>query len=568
MGNLFCKSSSYSNTASPRNPLEQLTVSCPNLCPFRRNKQTYWKKHVINHNPRYLGPVDTNKWHNACTLASTQPLTINQKIIREQLAPIPPPRKKRTLAQTTAAIETSPKDGFQEIFVSGDFNKSKDALSDEPPPEYSSPKEVQQDPLDNFLEANAIYQTRHENLDRKAAFLMTMLNECDSPRASTGSSPKKPERSFDVFQGHKTPSPPIRRKRSSQTIKVEIYSNEPENNLLNTSDSIRTHRAKTMEIQIDRSSLPPKPAAKELKKSLSTQSFLSHEIMDELLKKTFGFEPFVIEEMGLNCANDDGSAMVTKNINKLSPKKSSVTRTISADSPHSSIFEDRSLPPTPESPQRNIKFENKPNFNISESDVSDADVPPVKPARKSSKTGTDLKAFVTTHSSNKPKDILSDIYRHRREIVADFQTFLEEELQKSPVLSQMYRDDDKMEKDVKEVLKRTKEELDKAYLEEGKGIVEELKTPSVMSEDEEPVGHGRERLESIVDIDPWFFQHIDAPTQDVPKEIVNEQMATNYDTKKLFPFGDILKRQDSLHDDFFDSKPGLKQSLQDKMADQ
>lgn len=69
------------------------------------------------------------------------------------------------------------------------------------------------------------------------------------------------------------------------------------------------------------------------------------------------------------------------------------------------------------------------------------------------------------------------------------------------------------------------------------------------------------RRESIEDVDNWFTKHSDIPEQDPTQNCVHDEgkrvvaQMTAYDHNKLFPFGDIRSRHDSMNDEFFDAKP-------------
>lgn len=69
------------------------------------------------------------------------------------------------------------------------------------------------------------------------------------------------------------------------------------------------------------------------------------------------------------------------------------------------------------------------------------------------------------------------------------------------------------------------------------------------------------RRESIEDVDNWFTKHADIPYMDPTQTSMSEEtkravaQMTAYNHNKLFPFGDIRSRHDSMNDEFFDAKP-------------
>ncbi|XP_063699377.1 uncharacterized protein LOC134829981 [Culicoides brevitarsis] len=235
MGNSLCKSQPPNRS---RNPFEELWAGCTNFCScpsgISSPRNHHWKKQTINPQTPYLGShTSATKWHQASTLTCNQPLRQNHPSCFDK-APVPPPRKKRTLQRSRSYedvvdVKLVKKDGFKDVFgepvalerqrtsashnhiyhldetesnKSGNSlkigNKKSDKffgenLSDSLSNERYSPEAAgilsatQKDELDMFVEKNVskVDQDRNsdveerlsDSLNKKAAFLMTMLDE-------------------------------------------------------------------------------------------------------------------------------------------------------------------------------------------------------------------------------------------------------------------------------------------------------------------------------------------------------------------------------------------------------
>ena len=130
------------------------------------------------------------------------------------------------------------------------------------------------------------------------------------------STPKPSERYQDEIQRKPTPSPPKSPKSPSPRLE--------RNTFYGSSDADNVH-------QIEEQSTTPHPhKVKPFNKANSSNSFLTHELMDKLINNAYGFDNYHPEDFSSH-NHEDGSNLVAPT-SKLAIRKISAHRKISTDS--------------------------------------------------------------------------------------------------------------------------------------------------------------------------------------------------------------------------------------------
>lgn len=295
----------------------------------------------------------------------------------------------------------------------------------------------------------------------------------------------------------------------------------------------------------------------------------THEIMDHVFKKAYGFHGFHPEDTEHN--HDDGSNLVAPR-SKLTTRKISVTRKISTESQASNDGEfarsNELLPPG--SPRKKISFSDDPLSKISESNSAAGDTrePPRTPPASPMKN-RDYQQILKAASM---KDIIDEIYSKNSEIMIEFQSYLEKSIETEPVINV---DEEKEFLKAKGItdneFSRTpepklehEEEIDdnQSYSDSFESTDTEQETITEMKKATSRLPKfNMGRRESIEDVDNWFNNHLkmDQNESDVCGFMEGTEPSSGtptYDQKKIFPFGPtITGRRDSSSNEFFAGLP-------------
>lgn len=305
------------------------------------------------------------------------------------------------------------------------------------------------------------------------------------------------------------------------------------------------------------------------------------DLVDEMIKKAYGVSPDYHPE-DMTHGHDDGTTLVTPT-SKLAVRKISTPRKISTASTPSSIDGDTSSVKSVEhvaaSPFKKTSFCEDP-IKLSELLVEshrkfyevDQAAPvsnpvPLESHEKVNKIESE-KLLPVLIGGGTMNDIIDEIYSKNSEVMREFQSFLEESIEKEPVINVDEEkkfienkgtlcDDEEMfsQKDIIE------DDLDtRSYSDSFESTDTEQEVLKRCADKSNTNKNKIElnRRESIEDIDNWFSHHLEL--EDKESDVCNLRTGsddptarpTGYDTHKIFPFGStITGRRDSLSDEFF-----------------
>lgn len=288
-----------------------------------------------------------------------------------------------------------------------------------------------------------------------------------------------------------------------------------------------------------------KKSTENIKEKIESNSHKITNMVDEMIKKAYGIGSFSPEDYSHN-TSDDGSNLVLPT-SKLAVRKISTPRKVSTESAPA-ILEgsDKVL--------MAISSEDKAKIdNLLENDDTNVPKSPVK------LRSDEEKVSVTNTTMN---DIIDEIYSRNSEIMKEFQSFLEQSIEKDPIIDV---DEEKKFVDRKEVMEEFKAEI---QAENQDMIDEEIEnrrySDSFESSDDEQqkidkpnhfaITQAAKKSSSIKDCDNWFSHHVEheETESDVCNNVRDLERPIGYDHNKIFPFGNtITGRRDSLSDEFF-----------------
>lgn len=292
---------------------------------------------------------------------------------------------------------------------------------------------------------------------------------------------------------------------------------------------------------------------------------ITHEIMDHVFKKAYGFHGFNPEDTEHN--HDDGSNLVAPK-SKLTTRKISVGRKVSTESQPSSNDGDfgrynELLPPG--SPRKKISFSDDPSISGERDDGNRA--PPTSPMKN-----RDYQQILKAASM---KDIIDEIYSKNSDIMIEFQSYLEKSIETQPVINVEEEKEFLKAKGISDheftrtpepkLSENNDEDIDDShYSDSFESTDNEQETITDMGAvPMKPPKFNTRRRESIEDVDGWFNNHLkmDQNESDVCgfMEGTEPSSTPTYDHQKTFPFGrTIIGRRDSSSEEFF---AGLPQSI-------
>lgn len=310
---------------------------------------------------------------------------------------------------------------------------------------------------------------------------------------------------------------------------------------------------------------PRVKAEKVLKKCVSQQSFLTQEMMGQIVDRVYGFKDQIDD---LDDSYDDGSSKVSPH-SKLTTRKISVARKEPAPI-HENPSKEKSneslrvkivsIGPvavihTIETPLQSTVSTTQSSVDFLNFERIHSDVPDKSPEQPSTPVNSidSIEATIGAINSTEPmpsietttientmpiKHVLDDIYSSNRSILDGFQRYLEFEKKAPPIATTESStigssDDENTDSDV------TVKDINANE----NGIDIEVHNKVLRAID------GGERRDSIVEVDQWFLKHNDKSFGSDSRRDSNS--SNGYDTRKVFPFG---KSEPGAGTEFFDSQ--------------
>lgn len=405
--------------------------------------------------------------------------------------------------------------------------------------------------------------------------------------------PKKPERDFTKYQKTEDIDVTEKSENVKKSLSRENLPTPPEvppqrktgaNNSINTpiikiddgsSTSVEVENKIDVKIveNVKKSSSPKqlkRPPSLNLTKAFEdseihredapqTAPILTHVIVDEMIKKSYGLQDYHPEDFEMN-NQDDGSNLVAPK-SKLTVRKVSVGRKISSCSTPSLDACD------------SVNESLSPGGSTSKLNETEQPKSPTK--------------FYNQQSMS---DVIEEIYSKNSEVMKEFQTYLEASIAKNPTV-----DVDKEKAYIEEKNIKINDDDENSFVTRDDVTADENKkkddddeiegrhySDSFESSDEDeqqetikemakfrnkfPKYHSARR-ESIEDVDTWFSHHldIDEKKSNYENKFEVEPSPTTYDTHKTFPFGRTIsleERRESMSDEFFSDLAIFKKTKQ------
>jgi len=288
--------------------------------------------------------------------------------------------------------------------------------------------------------------------------------------------------------------------------------------------------------------------AQQLTNEQQNDEKITTDLVDLVINKAYGMSDFNYHpEDFSHHTHNDGSNLVTPT-SKLAVRKISTPRKISTESAPS--FDNEMI-----NVQINKESSTIQNDSTTVVDVGNDDI--------ASTDKKDNKLEATAYNGSNVSDIIDEIYNKNSDIMNEFQSFLEQSIDKELVINvedeTKFLDstgslDDKANDHTKEFHKEDFD--DRSYSDSFESTDEEEENvKKSISSNVKTELDANKRRESIEDVDNWFSHHIemDQKESDVCSSYVGEQRSSvGYDTNKIFPFGStIIGRRDSQSDEFF-----------------
>lgn len=378
--------------------------------------------------------------------------------------------------------------------------------------------------------------------------------------------PKKPKRDFAVYEKAvvQSVSTPVQSQHESVIAKpIPRTRHLSQGNLMRPtrpSTTIDLSVTSTAVDAVKHKNAPDSPIQFEkaeivLKKCISQQSFLTEEMMSQIVDRVYGFKD-QIDDLD---SYDDGSEKFSPH-SKLTTRKISVARkdpaTIQenpseekpAEALHVEIVSagpvtvihtvDSPLPPTVSTTQSTVDFLSFERLNSEVRDISpeqpstpansvesmDATIDPTDSIKVIPSVVTTSIETTTIESPAPAYNVLDDIYSSNRSILDGFQRYLDAEKTAPSIAttesSTMSSSDD--------------ETTDSESTVKANDNVENLIDIELHNKILKP-NDGGERRDSIVEVDQWFIKHNDQSVANGSRRASNDSIG--YDTRKVFPFG-------------------------------
>jgi hypothetical protein len=262
---------------------------------------------------------------------------------------------------------------------------------------------------------------------------------------------------------------------------------------------------------------------------------LTQEIMDRMIKKAYGFHGYHPEDFNEH-NHDDGSNLVAPT-SKLTTRKISVGRKVSTES--------------------------APSID------GESAAPPGSPKQKSADETVqrDYEKLLAATSMN---DIIQEIYNKNSDIMIEFQSYLEQSIETSPVINVDEEKEFLNAKGITDSGFRNTPEPPKIpdhedEIEDNQTFSDSFESTDTEQETVTDIGkitnkvnvtkfNPSRRRESIEDVNGWFNNHLDIDEKKsaLTAPLEGAAQPTGYDTHKIFPFGPTISgRRDSMSDEFF-----------------
>lgn len=421
--------------------------------------------------------------------------------------------------------------------------------------------------------------------------------------------PKKPKRDFAIYEKSKqeanssSSSSPEDPKPAKRTIRKKQRQSQSSENLTKPVDAESSPEKMTQpKKSLERQRTEPNPKAKldaKLKKCKSSSSFLTQELMSQIVERVYGFQDPYAEDHGY----DDYSTKVTPN-SKLTTRKISTSK---RDGNVPAIKEDT----TEDNDQSQIK-KISTNENVSAIEIApvstntsasrDVTAKAVEKAsqeivnhNKSKKETVSFIEIEKLHAhpghnrivksdvgsiisqphiaediekilkSSNPDDeaishVLDDIYKTNSSILEEFQKYLNDGNSDDQDSDCKPANTNNIDKNCN--LKTNENFTDKSLTDKPDIRVEIETITTTNNKNNNPpnedgvkkllfVNVNGERRDSIVDVDQWFLRHNEFG--DHPRRGSESGITNSYDTKKIFPFGKLGKGTTGATE-FFESK--------------
>jgi hypothetical protein len=280
------------------------------------------------------------------------------------------------------------------------------------------------------------------------------------------------------------------------------------------------------------------------------------EMMDEMIKRAYGMSNYSPEDHTHHTHDE-----LFEPTSKLAVRKISTPRKIStASTPDAESVNKTFELPLPASPFKKTSFcEDAAQLDqlLKEShkfyEIDEAARIPKSPATHEKLERGEVGIGCTMN------DIIDEIYSKNSEVMQDFQAFLEQSLEKEPVINV---DEEKKFVESKKTLgENEEEEYPPKDIEDGLDTCSysdsfessDAEQDVLTKASNEITNNHLKRRESIEDVDNWFSHH--AENEETESDICSNARndpPPGYDTHKIFPFGStITGRRDSMSDEFF-----------------
>lgn len=302
----------------------------------------------------------------------------------------------------------------------------------------------------------------------------------------------------------------------------------------------------------------------DFKKSTESIKENSHKItnmVDEMIKKAYGIGGFNPEDYSHHTTIDDGTNLVAPT-SKLAVRKLSTPRRVSTESAPAILEGENSITKTVSNAIMTKSSDEKAMIDnlVVEShrfdDIDEAARVPIASVKLRNE-GAEIPANAATMN-----DIIDEIYSRNSEIMKEFQSFLEQSIEKDPVINV---EEEKKFVDRKEVMEDFKAQI----IAENEDLLDEEMDARRYSDSFESTDDEAQQIDnanrlaftqaakkrsSIKDCDNWFSHYVEREEteSDVCNNVPNVERPIGYDLNKIFPFGRTINgRRDSLSDEFF-----------------
>lgn len=324
--------------------------------------------------------------------------------------------------------------------------------------------------------------------------------------------------------------------------------------------STPTITIETIELQMTQRNNDDTEDFKKSTESIKENSHKISNMVDEMIKKAYGIGGFDPEDYSHHTTIDDGTNLVTPT-SKLAVRKISTPRKVSTESAPAILEgESNSIKTVTNAMTKSSDEKAMIDSLVEEShrfhEIDDAARVPIASVKMRHEEAK------TPENATTMNDIIDEIYSRNSEIMKEFQSFLEQSIEKDPVINV---EEEKKFVDRKEVMEEFKAQI----IAENEDLLDdEIDTRRYSDSFESTDDEGQQidnanrlafiqaakKRSSIKDCDNWFSHYVEPEEteSDVCNSVPNVERPIGYDFNKIFPFGrTITGRRDSLSDEFF-----------------